>query len=170
MLWVTRASTTALVIKCWKGEVLHQQRDHKWLGNSRHRWACNTKWLFASIFTSKVSQPSVTSERVQSGGRCRSNQQLGEFNAWKSMGLDRLHPRVLRELTDVIARLHSIPLKGHEGWSKSLITGEKQMLHQSAEKAKTKLQPGQPHSSPWEVNKVSPLGAYFWAHKDSDGK
>lgn len=61
--------------------------------------------FFASVFISKVSAP-VISGRVQGGSRCRSSQQLGEFNTWKSMGPERLYPRLLRELTDIVARLH----------------------------------------------------------------
>lgn len=89
------------------------------------------------------------------------------------MESDRLHPRAPRELTDVVARLHSVPLKGHamkaEGGPSLLEKSKCCTSLQKRPKANPmELQPGQPHSNPWEVHKVNPLGAHFSAHKEGD--
>lgn len=70
--------------------------------------------FFVSIFTSKVSQASVLSERVQEGELPEADEDqvrdyVRELYPYKSMRPDRLPPRVLRELADVLVRpFHTI--------------------------------------------------------------
>ena len=60
---------------------------------------------------------------------------LQELNPYKSVGLERLHPRTLRELTAVTARLPSITFEGWWRWGEVPIAAERQTLHPSSKKA-----------------------------------
>ena len=54
----------------------------------------------------------------------------------KFRGPDRMHPQVLRELTDVIARLVSLSLKGHGDKASFLRSGGEQMSLLPSKKGK----------------------------------
>ncbi|KAK4828453.1 hypothetical protein QYF61_026678 [Mycteria americana] len=61
---------------------------------------------------------------------------LRNLNPFKSMGADGLHPRVLSELAVVIVRLLTIIFERSWRLRRSSMTGERQMMHPSSERAR----------------------------------
>lgn len=47
---------------------------------------------------------------------------LEKLEGFKSAGLDRIHPQVLKDLAEVILK----PLKTHGSWVRSCMTGKRQ--------------------------------------------
>lgn len=91
--------------------------------------------FFASVFASKTSlqecQLSETKGKVQSKEDLplmeenHVREHLNELYVRKSMGIDRLHPKMLRLVS--LKRHFQLSLKGHGNWGRFLKTGREQM-------------------------------------------
>lgn len=92
----------------------------------------------------------MLSERVQegqgvpSGDKDQVRDYLRELDPCKSMGKNRLHPRLLRELVRVHTRLLS-SLNGCGDWGRAPMAGEMQTMYQSSEKVKVQYRELQAH-------------------------
>ena len=62
-----------------------------------------------------------------------------KLNVYKSMGPDDIHPRVLKEMADVVAEPLSSYLKNHSCTVKSLVTGKRETLLPFLRKGERKI-------------------------------
>ena len=61
--------------------------------------------------------PTVTEDQV--------HDHLRNLNIHKSVGPNEMHPRLLRELADVVTKPHSVIFENHGNQMKSLVIGKK---------------------------------------------
>lgn len=98
------------------GQASHVCQDHEPLGEGVGSGFC----------------PTVTVEQVQV--------LLMKMNAYKSMGSDDIHPRVLKEMADVVAEPLSIIFENHGWLVKSPVTGKRETFLPFLRKGERKTQ------------------------------
>lgn len=98
------------------GQASHVCQDHEPLGEGVGSGFC----------------PTLTVEQVQV--------LLMKMNAYKSMGSDDIHPRVLKEMADVVAEPLSIIFENHGWLVKSPVTGKRETFLPFLRKGERKTQ------------------------------
>ncbi|PKU49163.1 rna-directed dna polymerase from mobile element hypothetical protein [Limosa lapponica baueri] len=109
------------------------------------------KNFFASVFTGNLSPHTCGVDGLQGrdwGSKVPPTVRedevcdpLRNVDIHKSMGADKMHPRFLRELADVVAKHSPFYLKSHGSQVKALVTGKRETLHPFLKKG-TKGDPG----------------------------
>jgi len=92
---------------------------------------------------------------------------LSKLDSHKFVGPGRMHPRVLRELADVIAELLSIIFERSwrtgevpEDWRKANVTP---VFKKSKREDRGNYRASQPHFCPWKVDGTAHSGGHFQA-------